>query len=123
MQISEHAIRAAGGFIAALATWGAGYLAQAVEQIPAWVKALDTPLIVVGLGYAVVHLWAELRGERTARITDRDAFIKVIREDAEKGEASRKELLQATNTQTGVMRDLVREMRQKGIHKPSEGEE
>ena len=61
---SEHAIKAIGGATFSLASWCAGFLAQAVDQLPSWVKALDTPLIVVGLAYGVMHLWAELRSER-----------------------------------------------------------
>jgi hypothetical protein len=123
MHLSEHMIKAVGGAFAASVSWGAGLLAQAVDQIPQWVKALDTPLIVVGLGYGVVHLWAELRGERNARIADRDAFIQRMEKEGEKGEQSRKELLQATNVQTSVVRDLVRELRTQGLHKPKDGED
>lgn len=106
-----------------LASWSAGIIAQAIEQIPAWAKALDTPLIVVGLAYGLIHLWRELRGERNARISDRDAFIERLAKEGDKGEQSRKELLQATNEQTGVVRSLVNELRRAGLHKPKDGEE
>jgi len=120
---SEHALKAIAGAGFSLVSWGAGFMAQAVDQLPLWVKALDTPLIVVGLAYGVMHLWAELRSERNARIEDRDAFIERLSKEGEKGETSRKELLTATNQQTGVLRDLVRELRQAGLHKPKDGEE
>lgn len=113
MSSAEHLIRAAAGGVFALASWGGGLLAQAADQLPSWVKAADTPLIVLGLGYAVVHLARELKGERAARIADRDAYIVRMREDAEKGEASREALLRATLDQTNEFKALRREMTRK----------
>lgn len=123
MHPSPDALKALGGGFFTLASWSAGMIAQAIEQIPAWAKALDTPLIVIGLAYGLIHLWRELRGERNARISDRDAFIDRLAKEGEKGEQSRKELLQATNEQTGVVRSLVSELRRAGLHKGKEGEE
>lgn len=123
MTISPDFIKAILGFGTALGSWSLGSLAQAVEQVPPWIKSLDTPMIVVGLSYGILHLWRELAKERSARILDRDAFETRMRADADKGEASRKELLNATNTQTNVIRDLVRELRDNGLHKPKDGED
>ncbi len=123
MHLSPDALKALGGGFFTLASWSAGMIAQAVESLPSWVKTLDTPLIVIGLGYGLIHLWRALGAERAARIADRDSFEVRMRQDAATGEQSRKELLTATNTQTGVLRELVREMRVRGIHKPAEGED
>jgi hypothetical protein len=123
MHLSPDALKALAGGFTALASWSAGAIAQTVESLPSWVKAADTPLVVLGLGYGIIHLWRELGKERNARIADRDSFVTRMREDADKAEESRKELLTATNEQTGVIKALVRELRLQGLHKPKDGED
>lgn len=95
-----------GGF--AIASWFAGQLAQAVEEIPQWVKSADTPLVIVGLAYGVIHLWRELKKANDARIADRDAFVKKLQEDSDRSQQSRERLIIATEQQTSEFKALRR---------------
>lgn len=101
-----------GGF--ALASWSAGQLAQAVEALPPWIKAADTPLVIVGLAYGVIHLWRELKKANDARIADRDAFVKKLQEDSEKSQESRERLIHATVEQTMEFKALRRSVEDRG---------
>lgn len=114
-------LKAATGGLFALASWSAGQLAQAVDAIPPWIKAADTPLVVLGLGYGIIHLWRELRSERQARINDRDSFIATLRDDSGKAAASRETLVRAAEQQTAEFKALRREIsRGKIPHSPDD---
>jgi hypothetical protein len=108
------ALKAAAGFGFSVVSWVGGQIAQANVDLPDWVKSADTPLVILGLGYGVVHLWRELRAERNARISDRDSYIGMMRTDADKAAQSRENLLRATETQTGEFRALRREIARNG---------
>jgi len=101
-------IKAAAGGGFAITSWTAGQLAQAVETLPPWVKAADTPLITVGLSYAVIHLWRELKKANDARIVDRDALMKKLEEDSARSMESRERLIHATTEQTLEFKALRR---------------
>lgn len=69
------ALKAFCGGALAVASWAGGQIAQSIDTIPDIVKAADTPLIIIGLGYGCVHLWRELKATNAARIADRDSYI------------------------------------------------
>jgi hypothetical protein len=107
------AIKAACGAIFAVASWAGGKLAQTID-LPDVVKAADTPLIVIGMGYGVFHLWRELKASNAARVADQKAaneariadqvnFITVLRTDAAKAAESRETLVRATTEQTATL--------------------
>ncbi|MCW1921333.1 hypothetical protein OKA05_02140 [Luteolibacter arcticus] len=88
-----------------------GWIGTTIDQIPAWIREFGLPLVMLaGAIVAIVFLYRELRAERKSRIEDRDSFIKLMREDAAKGEASRDALLRATLEQTNEFKNLRREL-------------
>jgi hypothetical protein len=105
-QLHPDIIKAAIGGTFAVTSWTAGQLAQAAESVPPWIKAADTPLVIIGLGYGVVHLWRELKKAHDARIADRDAFLKKLETDSEHSQQSRERLIIATEQQTAEFRQL-----------------
>ena len=123
MHLSEHALKAVGGAVVAAGSYSINLLGQVANNTPDWIDAVDKPIGYAALAYAVFHLWTELRAERKARIDDRDAFIKTLRDDAAKGDESRTALLKATVEQTGEFKALRREISRKGLHVPKEGED
>ncbi len=123
MSFNLEYLKATIGFSTATAAWGASHLAQAVDQLPPWVKTLDTPLVVIGLGYGIVHLWRELKRERDARIKDNENFINRLDQRDARTEESRNALLKATLDQTAEFKALRREIGRKGLHVSSEGED
>lgn len=105
-QLHPDIIKAAIGGTFAVASWSAGQLAQAAESVPPWVKSADTPLVIIGLGYGVIHLWRELKKAHEARIADRDAFLKKLEEDSARSQESRERLIRATVEQTAEFKQL-----------------
>lgn len=96
--------------VAASVTVGS-YLAQGIEQVPAWIREFGLPLVMLaGAVAAVVFLYKELKAERAARIADRDAFIAMQIKDREKTDALREAQLKATLEQTTEFRELRREL-------------
>jgi len=117
----------------------ASYIGTTLESVPAWLREFGLPVVLLaGAIWVIIMLFRlnvrmaseharAMKAESDARISDRDTFIRTLREDAAKGEESRKELLIATNKQTGVVEkqtsvveELVREMRRAGFHRPNE---
>lgn len=107
------AIKAAGGFAFAIASWAGGKVAQ-ITDLPDAIKAADTPLIVGCLSYAAFHLWRELKASNAARIEDQKAaalariadqekFIETLRNDAVRAAESRETLVKATTEQTATL--------------------
>lgn len=92
-------IKAAIGGSFALASWTAGQLAQAAEEAPAWLKAADTPLVIGGLAYAVVHLWRELKKAQ-------ETLLKKIEDDSARSQEARERLIKATVEQTVEFKEL-----------------
>lgn len=91
-----------------------GWIASTIEQVPAWIREFGLPLVMLaGAVAAVVYLYKEIKAERAARIADRDRFIEIIRADADKGEASRASLLNATHEQTNEFRRLREHLERK----------
>ncbi len=109
------AAKTVGGTVFAFVSWGMGQLAQSVDTVPELLKAADTPLIIAGLSFAILHLvkalrsvYSELKETNLARITDRDGFIQVLRDDAAKAAESREKLVKATTEQTSTLESLRR---------------
>lgn len=100
--------KAAVGGVFSVASWGLGQITQSVDAIPDIVKAADTPLIIAGMGWAIVHLWKSWQLERKARIEDIDKAFERMQKDAEAAAASRERLIQATTVQTEEFKALRR---------------
>lgn len=116
------AAKTVGGSAFAFASWAGGQLAQ-VTDFPELIKAADTPLIIGGLSYAIFHLvkalrtvYSELKETNLARIKDRDGFITVLRDDAEKAAASQEKLVEATTKQTETLEALRRTVEENRDH-------
>lgn len=98
-QLHPDIIKAAIGGTFAVTSWGAGQLAQAAEDAPAWLKAADTPLVIAGLAYAVVHLWRELQKAQ-------ETLLKKIEDDSARSQEARERLIKATVEQTVEFKEL-----------------
>jgi hypothetical protein len=114
-------IKAAVGGAFAVTSWAAGQLAQAIDTIPTWVKSADTPLVIIGLGYGVIHLWKELQKSQTNRIADRDSFISLLTSESAKASESRERLIRVTEQQTSEFKALRREVTRNGGFHPQHG--
>lgn len=106
--IPHDIIKAAAGGGFAVPSWLGGQFAQAVEEAPSWVKAADTPLVILGLSYGVIHLWRELKKSQADRIADRDAFMAKLDADSNRSAEARERLIHATTVQTEEFKALRR---------------
>jgi len=107
-------VKAACGGAFAVTSWSLGQVAQVVDALPSWVKAADTPLVIIGLGYGVIHLWRELQKAQQNRISDRDSFITMLSNESTKAGETRERLIRATEQQTAEFKALRREISRVG---------
>lgn len=101
-------IKAAFGGAFSLLSWIMGQVTQNVEVLPEIVKAADTPLILAGMAYAILHLWRSWQKEREARMSDIAKAFDRMESDAKAAMESRERLVKATTEQVEEFRALRR---------------
>jgi len=121
--------RPIGGLATAGTLWIADTVTPKIPGVPDWVTALGLPVaFLIAVIYALVCVHKALAASQLAhlqsieksqkeRLDDRDASLAAMREDALKGEASRRELIIATLEQTNAFKTLAAEMKSRPCQK------